>query len=144
MSRFLLIFFALATVLLGTLTFRSGRIPVPFSPDPRPALSAQGNGVSIPNDRVRFTVTPQPVRAMKPLLFHVNLQNYGEPQSVMVDLSMPKMYMGMNQVTMKKSSPGVYEGVGIIPICPTGLKLWQASVIIDNQVAGSFFFDVLY
>jgi hypothetical protein len=144
MSQFQLIFFALATVLLGTLVLLSGRMPVPFFSDSRPALSVKENVVPIPNDRVRFSVTPQPVRAMKPLLFHVNLQNYGEPQSVMVDLSMPKMYMGMNQVTMKKSSPGVYEGVGIIPICPTGLKLWQASVIIDNQVAGSFFFDVLY
>jgi hypothetical protein len=144
MSRFLLIFFALATVLLGTLVLLSGRLPVRFLSDSRPALSVKENVVPIPNDRVRFSVTPQPVRAMKPLLFHVNLQNYGEPQSVMVDLSMPNMYMGMNRVTMKKSSPGVYEGMGIIPICPTGLKLWQASVIIDNQVAGNFFFDVRY
>jgi hypothetical protein len=52
--------------------------------------------------------------------------------------------MGLNQVTMKESRPGVYKGVGIIPICPTGLTLWQASVIIDNQVAGDFFFDVQY
>jgi hypothetical protein len=57
---------------------------------------------------------------------------------------MPDMYMGINQVSMKKSNPGVYEGVGIIPICPTGLKLWQADVIIDNQVAGNFLFDVQY
>lgn len=99
---------------------------------------------SMPNDRVRFTVTPQPVRAMEPLHFQVDLRDYGEPQSVVVDLSMPNMYMGMNQVVMKKSSLGVYEGVGIIPICPSGLKLWQASVIIDNQMAGDFFFDVQY
>jgi hypothetical protein len=144
MSQFQLIFFALATVLLGTLVLLSGRMPVPFFSDSRQALSVEENAVSIPNDRVRLTVTPQPVRAMKPLLFHVNLQNYGEPQSVMVDLSMPNMYMGINQVTLKKSSPGVYEGMGIIPICPTGLKQWQASVIIDNQVAGNFFFDVRY
>ena len=144
MSQFQLIFFALATVLLGTLVLLSGRMPVPFFSDSRPALSVKENAVSIPNDRVRLTVTPQPVRAMKPLLFHVNLHNYGEPQSVMVDLSMPNMYMGINQVTLKKSSPGVYEGMGIIPICPTGLKQWQASVIIDNQVAGNFFFDVRY
>ncbi len=98
----------------------------------------------MPNDRVGLTITPQPVRAMKPLHFQVIVKGDGDPQSVMVDLSMPEMYMGMNQVTMKKSSPSVYKGVGIIPICPTGLTLWQASVIIDNQVAGDFFFDVQY
>jgi hypothetical protein len=81
---------------------------------------------------------------MKPLLFHVDVRDYGEPQSVIVDLSMPNMYMGMNQVILKKGNPGIYEGVGIIPICPSGLKLWQASVIIDNEVAGNFFFDVQY
>jgi hypothetical protein len=81
---------------------------------------------------------------MKALHFQVDLQDGGKPQSVVVDLSMPDMYMGLNQVVMKESRPGVYEGVGIIPICPTGLTLWQASVIIDNQVAGDFFFDVQY
>jgi hypothetical protein len=98
----------------------------------------------MPNDRVGLTITPQPIRAMKPLNFQVDLQDDGQPKLVMVDLSMPDMYMGLNQVTMKESRPGIYEGVGIIPVCPTGLTLWQASVIIDNQVAGDFFFDVQY
>ena len=144
MLRFLLIFFALAAVLFGALVFQCGRKKDSLATDPRPALPVEENVSSIQNERVRFVVTPQPVRAMKPLFFHVILQNDGEPQSVKVDLSMPNMYMGMNQVIMKKSSPGVYEGMGIIPICPTGLKLWQASVIVDNQVAGDFFFDVQY
>jgi len=81
---------------------------------------------------------------MKPLRFQIDLQNYGKPHSIIVDLSMPGMIMGINQVALKKESPGIYKGVGIIPICPTGKKLWQASVIIDNQVAGDFFFDVQY
>jgi hypothetical protein len=81
---------------------------------------------------------------MKALHFQVNVKDGGEPQSVILDLSMPDMYMGLNQVTMKQSRPNVYKGVGIIPICPTGLTLWQASVIIDNQVAGDFLFDVQY
>jgi hypothetical protein len=144
MLRFLLIFFALATALLGILVFQSGRIRTSFFQEPRSAVSPQENGVFTPNDRVGLTVTPQPIRAMKALHFQVDLQDDGEPQSVMVDLTMPDMYMGLNQVTMKKSRPGVYKGVGIIPTCPTGLTLWQASVIIDNQVAGDFFFDVQY
>jgi hypothetical protein len=144
MVRFLLIFFALATALLGILVFQSGKIRTPFFTESRPAISPEQNGVFMPNDRIRLTITPQPVPVMKPLHFQVELQDDGEPQSVIVDLSMPDMYMGINQVTMKKSSPGVYKGVGIIPICPTGLKLWQASVIIDNQAAGDFFFDVQY
>lgn len=144
MLRFLLIFFALATALFGILVFQSGRIRASFFSGPRPVVSPEENGAFLPNDRVRLSVTPQPIRAMKPLHFQVIVKDDGEPQSVMVDLSMPDMYMGMNQVAMKKNDPGVYEGVGIIPICPTGLTLWQASVIIDNQVAGDFFFDVQY
>lgn len=144
MLRFLLIFFTLAAVLLGVLVFRSGRITASFFSDPRPAASPEESGASKPNDRIRFTVTPQPVRAMKALRFQVELQDYGDPQSVLVDLSMPHMVMGINQVNMKKKSAGVYEGAGIIPICPSGRKRWQAEIIIDHQVAGTFFFDVQY
>jgi cytochrome c-type biogenesis protein CcmE len=144
MLRFLLIFFAIATALLGILVFQSGNIRTSFFSKPRQAVSPEQNGAFKPNERVGLTVTPSPIRAMKALHFQVDLQDQGQPRSVMVDLSMPDMYMGMNQVSMKRSEPGVYKGVGIIPICPTGLTLWQASVIIDNQVAGDFFFDVQY
>jgi hypothetical protein len=140
----MLIFFALATVLLGVLVFQSGKIRASFLPKPRQTVSPEQNGVFVPNDRVGLAVTPRPIRAMKPLHFQVDLQDHGKPCSVMVDLSMPDMYMGINQVSMKESRPGVFKGVGIIPICPTGLTLWQASVIIDNQVVGDFFFDVQY
>ena len=143
MSRFLLIFFMVVAVIFSALALLPGRITAPVVADPRPAVSPE-NVASSPNERVRFAISPQPVRAMKLLLFRVTLHDYGEPQSVIVDLSMPNMIMGINQVTMKKSTSGVYEGKGIIPICPTGLKLWQARVIIDNQVTGQFFFDVHY
>jgi hypothetical protein len=144
MFRFLLIFFALAGMLFAVLVVQCERRKDLFATNSRPALSPEQNGVFTPNDRVGLTITPQPLRAMQPLYFQVNLRDDGEPGSVMIDLSMPDMYMGLNQITMKKSIPGVYKGTGIIPICPTGLKLWQASVIIDNQVAGNFFFDVQY
>ncbi len=144
MLRFLLIFFTLAAVLFSILVLRSGRIMASFYTDPQTASPPEQKAASMPKDGVRFTVTPQPVRSMRPLLFQVILQNDGEPQSVMVDLAMPNMYMGINQVTLKKSSPRVYEGVGIIPTCPSGLKQWQASIIIDHQAAGNFFFDVQY
>jgi hypothetical protein len=144
MLRFMLIFFALATVLLGILVFQSGKIRASFLPKTRQTVSPEQNGAFTPNGRVGLTVTPKPIRVMKPLHFQVDLQDHGQAQSVMVDLSMPDMYMGINQVAMKKSGPGVYKGMGIIPTCPTGLTLWQASVIIDNQVAGDFFFDVEY
>lgn len=142
MSQFMLIFVAFATVLLCALVLRSGIISAPFGVDSAPVASSEEHGVPVPNDRVRFTVTPQPVRAMELLSFRVDLKEYSDQQSVIVDLSMPNMIMGINQVTMKKSSPGVYEGQAIIPTCTTGRTLWQARVIVDNQVAGNFFFDV--
>jgi hypothetical protein len=146
MLRFLLIFFGLATLLLSILMLRSGKMMASFfnDPQPVPASTMEKMEAAPPNDRVRFSITPQPVQAMKPLLFQVILQNDEAPQSIMVDLSMPKMFMGLNQVTLKKSTPGIYEGVGILPTCPSGRKLWQASVIIDQQAAGNFFFNVQY
>lgn len=86
---------------------------------------------------VAFDILPKPVSAMSDITFSVALTRQGTPAtdvfSVMLDLSMPGMYMGKNQPTMKKAGAGRYEGKGVIIRCPSGKKTWQAQVTVDHE-----------
>jgi hypothetical protein len=97
-----------------------------------------------------FTVTldvkPKPVRAMTDLLFTVTLSgnlpaNASPPY---IDLGMPGMNMGPNRVILKSTGTGVYEGRGIIVHCPSGRKIWRATVNIPNSGRAEFVFHVIY
>jgi hypothetical protein len=91
-----------------------------------------------------FGIEPRPVRAMGALYFSVKLKNYENPRSIIVDLSMHGMAMGSNQVLLKKTDKNAYEGHGIVPVCPTGKKLWKAGIIIDDKLEETFSFNVQY
>ncbi len=93
---------------------------------------------------ISFGIEPRPVKAMESLYFRVKLTNYKNPQSIIVDLSMPEMSMGYNQVSLEKTGLDTYEGRGIIPACPSGRRLWKASIIINDKVEESFLFNVHY
>lgn len=93
---------------------------------------------------ISFGIEPMPVKAMESLYFRVKLTNYKNPQSIIVNLSMPKMSMGYNQVSLEKRGLDTYEGRGIIPACPSGRRLWKASIIINDKVEESFLFNVHY
>jgi hypothetical protein len=84
---------------------------------------------------VSFDIAPKPVKAMRELTFTVTVKERGKPvtdASLLIDLTMPGMYMGRNVVRLTHSSGGVYEGKGVIVRCPSGGKLWQASVVIKH------------
>ncbi len=93
---------------------------------------------------ISLDIEPKPIKAMKPLYFRVKLKNYNEVQSMIIDLSMPEMTMGFNHVKMKNTGSDIFEGPGIIPVCPTGKKLWKVRVIIDGQKKAEFLFNVQY
>ncbi|MEK6672111.1 MAG: hypothetical protein AABY42_01360 [Nitrospirota bacterium] len=93
---------------------------------------------------ISFGIEPRPVRAMESLHFRVKLANYKNTQSVIVDLSMPEMSMGYNQVPLNKTGINTFEGRGIIPFCPSGKGLWKASVIINDKVEERFLINVHY
>lgn len=95
-------------------------------------------------NEIDFDIEPRPVKAMESLYFRVKLKNHENPRSIIIDLSMPKMSMGYNQVLLEKTGMDTYEGRGIIPVCPSGKKLWRASVIINDKVEGIFLFNVHY
>jgi hypothetical protein len=55
---------------------------------------------------------------------------------------MPGMYMGRNEVILKKSPTGAFTGRGIIPRCPAGKTLWQADITLPGNVRLSYRFHV--
>lgn len=93
---------------------------------------------------VVLDINPKPVRAMRELIFTVFLKGGGDQREAVIDLGMPGMYMGVNRVTLKRESPGKYTGKGIIPRCPSGKRLWRATVTIADTVAADYLFNVTY
>jgi hypothetical protein len=108
-----------------------------------PCIRKIGNGLT-----VEFDIKPKPVTAMSDLNFLITIKRGGMPvagSTAALDLSMPGMFMGKNLPMLKRMGAGRFEGKGIIPKCPTGIKTWQADVIVvhdgKTDVAG-FVFEV--
>ncbi|HXY53964.1 MAG TPA: hypothetical protein VEM40_04750 [Nitrospirota bacterium] len=82
---------------------------------------------------VEFDIQPKPVLSLSELAFSAILARSGAPvtdASVVLDLSMPGMYMGKNQPSLKFAKNGRYEWKGIIARCPSGSRIWQAELTI--------------
>jgi len=95
---------------------------------------------------VTLQVDPKPVKAMKDLLFRITLSGnlFADVKTPYIDLAMPGMHMGPNRVILKSVEPGVYQGAGIIVRCPSGRRIWQATVVIPDIGRAEFIFDVIY
>jgi len=91
-------------------------------------------------------VKPRPVRAMKDLVFTVYLSGSSEsPKSPpYIDLNMPGMDMGPNRVKMNPVGENAYEGKGVIVKCPSGHRVWRATVTVPDLGKAEFIFDVIY
>ena len=95
---------------------------------------------------VSLEVEPRPVKAMTDLLFRVRLGGgtaLGE-SNPFIDLGMPGMNMGPNRVLLKAAGPSAYEGKGVIVRCPSGRRIWQATVTVPDVGVVRFVFDVIY
>jgi len=94
--------------------------------------------------RVVLDISPKPVKAMTDLTFRIILTGK-QPKAVpYIDLGMPGMKMGPNRVSLQSVGNGVYEGTGIIVRCPSGKKVWKATVAVPNMGTAEFIFDVIY
>jgi hypothetical protein len=95
---------------------------------------------------VTLEVAPKPIKAMQDLSFTVTLT--GKLPSVQkapyIDLSMPGMQMGPNRVQLRSVGEHAYEGRGVIIKCPSGRKIWQATVTIPEAGQTDFIFNVIY
>ena len=93
---------------------------------------------------VLLDISPKPVKAMTDLKFTITLigkQGVSEP---FIDLGMPGMQMGPNRVFLKSNGKGVYSGTGTIVRCPSGKRIWKATVTVPGMGSVEFIFDVIY
>jgi hypothetical protein len=93
---------------------------------------------------VSLEITPRPVKAMQDLVFKVSIEGASPAAPPHIDLGMPAMKMGPNQVALKPMGPGTYEGSGVIVRCPSGKRTWFANVIVPGSGEVKFIFDVIY
>jgi len=92
---------------------------------------------------VTLDITPRPVRAMQSLLFRVSVEPADNlPPVLLLDFSMPGMYMGKNQLKLVRSASGAWEGRGVIVRCMSGRKLWQITILSPELGNPAFSFDV--
>ncbi|NTV20517.1 MAG: hypothetical protein HGA57_03900 [Chlorobium limicola] len=95
------------------------------------------------NSAVTLEISPRPVKHMEELLFSVTIKPCQSlPENLMLDLSMPGMEMGKNQVKLVKKSNCLYQGKGLIVKCMSGRKLWKATVLSEKLNNPAFSFDV--
>jgi hypothetical protein len=99
---------------------------------------------TVGNREVIFSIEPKPVKTMREITFVVHIVGRNIAPTLLLDLSMPGMYMGRNEVVLKKRPDGKYVGKGILPRCPSGKRLWQAEIDIPGSGKVSFRFNVAY
>lgn len=100
---------------------------------------------TVAGTKVTLEVFPKPVRAMRNLTFRVTVADFGKlSQSPYIDLNMPAMDMGANQVLLDDLGKGVFEGRGVIVRCRSGRRTWRARVALPDIGRVDFIFDVIY
>lgn len=98
----------------------------------------------LPGYIVKLDINPKPVSAMKDLTFRVLITGEKLQENPFIDLGMPGMKMGPNRVHLKAVNDTTYEGKGVIVRCPSGRRLWRATVTVPQKGAVEFIFDVIY
>ncbi len=94
---------------------------------------------------VVLDITPRPVSSMKELTFFLKLKGVEVdvlPKRVLLELTMPGMEMGKNQVILESKGKGIYKGRGTIVRCPSGKRLWRAGIWLPGVGEASFLFNV--
>ena len=94
---------------------------------------------------ITLDISPKPVLHMKELTFTVSFSDDSPPIAsdlLVLDLSMPGMDMGKNQVTLERNAARRYSGTGIIVKCPSGRTLWRATVLLSENLKPAFTFNV--
>ena len=91
---------------------------------------------------ITLNIDPKPVKQMKELTFSITVTPCDKlPDKLLLDLSMPGMLMGNNQVTLVKKHPCLYEGNGIIVRCMSRQTLWQVTILSDELNNPTFTFN---
>jgi len=129
--------------LIGVLVFNSAPAPAAdavINCDAHQGACSQSSG----DLTVSLEITPRPVKAMQDLVFSVSIAGASPDQPPHIDLGMPAMKMGPNQVALKPTGPDTYAGSGVIVRCPSGKRTWFANVVVPGSGEVKFIFDVIY
>ena len=95
-----------------------------------------------PEGEVTLSITPRPIPLVKPIQIAVQLKSRSvsesEPESkqiqgVTVDFKGTTMNMGPNNVKLTESSPNVWTGSGMLPVCIRNQMEWQADVYLQTE-----------
>jgi len=89
-------------------------------------------------------ISPKPVKAMTDLKFTITRTGKRGASEPFIDLGMPGMKMGPNRVLLKSNGKSVYSGTGIIVRCPSGKRIWKATVTFPDMGSVDYIFDVIY
>jgi len=133
------------SVLIGLLVFGGWFAPATAAEsiincDAHKGVCSQSSG----DLTVSLEISPRPVKAMQDLVFKVSIKGPSPAKQPHIDLGMPAMKMGPNQVALKPTGPGTYEGTSVIVRCPSGKRTWFANVIVPEAGEVKFIFDVIY
>ena len=79
---------------------------------------------------MRFEVAPKGIPLMKPLSLEVALDGIAV-DGVQVDIKGLNMGMGLNRTRLAQSSPHVWRGNTLLPVCSKQVMKWEASVWLE-------------
>jgi len=135
-----------AVLFLGLLIFSVGQPGVCLATEVNLDCDIQSRGCSkqINGRTVDLNIFPKPVKAMKDLTFQVQVSGDPFSKPPFIDLGMPGMKMGPNQVILKRNDADIYEGQGVIVRCKSGRTIWQATVTLPGVGSVVFTFNVIY
>jgi len=134
-----------AVLFLGLLIFSVGQPGVCLATEVNLDCDIQSGGCSkqINGRTVDLNIFPKPVKAMKDLTFQVKISGDSLSKPPFIDLGMPGMKMGPNQVILKRNDADIYEGQGVIVRCKSGRTIWQATVTLPGVGSVVFTFNVI-
>lgn len=81
---------------------------------------------------VTLDIQPKPI----PLVQNINIivnTDVIKAEAVSVDFKGTTMNMGPNNVRLKSSTPNVYSGKGMLPVCIRNSMEWQADVYLQTS-----------
>jgi len=73
----------------------------------------------------------RPIRPLTPI--KVEMQTAANVSSVILDLEMLDMDMGVNRFKLVQEAEGIWKGEIMIPVCATGRRDWVANMLIESE-----------
>lgn len=81
---------------------------------------------------VTLDIQPKPIPLVQNINITVNTDVI-KAEAVSVDFKGTTMNMGPNNVRLKSSTPNVYSGKGMLPVCIRNSMEWQADVYLQTS-----------